>query len=141
MFNLECIAMEKIVALFEKILDPTGHYQRAGCDMEVVRQAVGPVPEMVQFEFPRFKEQVQHHCETRRNFLWQFDFITKSLHYNGKTLYPYAAVINEKENLFIYDKNLIVFTNAFMTTPDYKEVYSIHPKEVSVNVSGGIPPR
>lgn len=109
--------------------------------MDVVRQAVGPVPEMVQFEFPRFKEQVQHHCETRRNFLWQFDFITKSLHYNGKTLYPYAAVINEKENLFIYDKNLIVFTNAFMTTPDYKEVYSIHPKEVSVNVSGGIPPR
>ena len=114
MFNLECIAMEKIVGLFEKILDPTGHYQRTGCNMDVVRQAVGPVPEMVQFEFPRFKEQVQHHCETRRNFLWQFDFITKSLHYNGKTLYPYAAVINEKENLLNQTAKLINYWTYYL---------------------------
>lgn len=117
------------MALFEKVLDPTGHYKRLNCDMETVRVAAGPIPSCIQFEFPDFRYQLNRHCETKRNYLWQFDYVTQSVHYNGKTLYPYAAVMNEKEVLYVYDKNLIAIVGAFKQ-PDRKEVYSVHfPKD------------
>lgn len=113
------------MALFEKSLDPSGHFKRLNCDMETVRIAAGPIPSCINFQNPSFREQLNKHCETKLNSYWQFDFVTQSINYNGKTLFPYASVISEKEVLYVYDKNLVAIVSAFKQ-PDKKEVYSVH---------------
>ena len=113
------------MALFERVLDPSGHFKRLNVDMNVLRAAVGPVPECINFMCPDFKAQIEKHCDVIANSLWQFDYVTQSLYYNGKILYPYAAVISEQQVLYVYDKNLIAIVAAFKQ-PESKKVYSVH---------------
>ena len=113
------------MALFEKVLDPSGHFRRLNADMNVLRAAVGPVPECVNFAYPDFKTQLVKHCEVIGNDLWKFDYVTQSLNFNGRTLYPYAAIMSEQQVLYVYDNNLIAIVGAFRQ-PDSKRVYSVH---------------
>lgn len=129
--------------MFEKVLDPSGYFQRMGCSMQTLRQAVGPVPEMIKSGKESFKVQVSNHCQIKKNSYWKFFPEDKMLRCEGLLpMYPYAGVLGDVENVFIFNKNLIVFTNALASCSDvYSEVYSIHPREINVCVSGGFPPR